>query len=360
MEASSGRRLNGSTWPRHKIKDHNSGRHGLTTLSFTIQCQLIASKNVVSFRGSKGSCATTSSEDRGEERTAGGARQTIKKRAIVCSAGVLDKTSQDVNESGALLDEHRNRYSQCERQTHHAAKCVRNSAFHFTLAITINTIKLIGDENVVYVNSSSFKCSLIVSISPEVLSHSRNEMDDETCHGEVDLGVCINSRRLAVRGQSGARANDNDYARWSCQLSVHRGSEQCVRALTLSLLGELFAPTVFTKTSPPGITWQPRRCQSSGCIGTWRCASVTSADSANVSSSTFAFSLIVRFKSAAIGARSWSRILVLEFTDNPCVPSKRTLAVILPPGFYFRWAPSDAITKPGYLSLASDSDKTRT
>ena len=38
---------------------------------------------------------------------------------FVCgSAGVLEETSQNENESGALLDEHRNRYTQCERQTH--------------------------------------------------------------------------------------------------------------------------------------------------------------------------------------------------------------------------------------------------
>ena len=42
------------------------------------------------------------------------------------------------------------------------------------------------------------------------------------------------------------------------------------------------------------------------------------------------------FKSAAIGARSWSPSRVLEFTHNPCVPSKSTRAVILPPGFSLR------------------------
>ena len=36
---------------RHKRKDYDSGRHGLMPLSFMTQCQLIASKKVVSFRG---------------------------------------------------------------------------------------------------------------------------------------------------------------------------------------------------------------------------------------------------------------------------------------------------------------------
>ena len=64
---------------------------------------------------------------------------------MCCSAGVLDKTSQNVNESGALLDEQRNRYLQCEIQTRIH---VRVSAIHATTASIINTIKHTGDENV--------------------------------------------------------------------------------------------------------------------------------------------------------------------------------------------------------------------
>ena len=53
------------------------------------------------------------------------------------------------NESGALLDEQRNSYIKCERQTHHAVKYVWNSAFHVTVASTTNTSKHTGGENVV-------------------------------------------------------------------------------------------------------------------------------------------------------------------------------------------------------------------
>ena len=67
----------------------------------------------------------------------------------------MGKTSQNENESGALRDEHRNRYIPCERQT--VAKYVWNSAFHVTAASTINTNKHTGDEDVAYVNSLSFK-----------------------------------------------------------------------------------------------------------------------------------------------------------------------------------------------------------
>ena len=68
-----------------------------------------------------------------------------------------------------------------------------------------------------------------------------------------------------------------------------------------------------------------------------------------------AFSRTDRFRSAAIGARSWSRSRVLVFTRNPCVPSKSTRAVTLPPGFSLRCAPNEAMTRSGYFFRASDS-----
>ena len=43
----------GSTWEWHKRKDHNSGRQGLTPVSFTIQCQLTALKRWYAFQGDK-------------------------------------------------------------------------------------------------------------------------------------------------------------------------------------------------------------------------------------------------------------------------------------------------------------------
>ena len=52
-----------------------------------------------------------------------------------------------------------------------------------------------------------------------------------------------------------------------------------------------------------------------------------------MSSSNLAFSRIDLFKSAAVGARSWSLSRVLVFTHRPCVPSKSTRAVIFLPGF---------------------------
>ena len=52
---------------------------------------------------------------------------------------VLGKTSQNEDESGALLDERRNRYIPCERQTHHAAKKVLDTAFHVAAAPNTNT-----------------------------------------------------------------------------------------------------------------------------------------------------------------------------------------------------------------------------
>ena len=66
---------------------------------------------------------------------------------------VPSKTSQDENESGVLLGEHRHRYVPCERQTRNAGKNVWNSTLHVAAAPTTNTIKHTGDENVVYVNS---------------------------------------------------------------------------------------------------------------------------------------------------------------------------------------------------------------
>ena len=49
--------------------------------------------------------------------------------------------------------------------------------------------------------SSRFIASPIlrVCISREVLSHSRNESEDETCHDDVELGVCVKSRRQWAR-----------------------------------------------------------------------------------------------------------------------------------------------------------------
>ena len=95
-------------------------------------------------------------------------------------------------------------------------------------------------------------------------------------------------------------------------------------------------------------------------MGICRCASLTSAVSAKIFSSTCDFSLIALFRSAAIGARSWSLILVLVLTSMPWVPSNRTLAVTTPPGFSFRCAPSDATTRLGNLALASSSLSFRT
>ena len=60
---------------------------------------------------------------------------------------VLDKTSQNENGSGPLLDEQRNRYIQCERWTR-----VREDA---AAASTINNIEHTDDKNLVYVVQSS-------------------------------------------------------------------------------------------------------------------------------------------------------------------------------------------------------------
>ena len=105
------------------------------------------------------------------------------------SAGVLGKNSQNENEGGALLDEHRNRYSQCERWTHHGARYVWNSAFHVPTASTTNTNQHTGSENVEYVNSSSYK-------------YRHLEMD-ETDHGERNFAT------TSREGQS-ARAKDDE------------------------------------------------------------------------------------------------------------------------------------------------------
>ena len=55
--------------------------------------------------------------------------------------------------------------------------------------------------------------------------------------------------------------------------------------------------------------------------------------------------------SAAIGALSWSRILVLVFTEIPWVPSNKTRAVTTPPGWSFLLAPRDTTTRFGSLVL---------
>merc|ERR1719323_1630382 len=72
---------------------------------------------------------------------------------------------------------------------HHAAKSVSISAFHVTAAPTINTIKHIGDKNMVYVSASSLKCDFIIQSPMTFFPHSPNcnELEDEACHHEVDL-----------------------------------------------------------------------------------------------------------------------------------------------------------------------------
>ena len=64
---------------------------------------------------------------------------TVITRSVSFCDTVLGKTSQNEDESGALLDERRNRYIPCERQTHHAAKYEKDTAFHVVAAPTINT-----------------------------------------------------------------------------------------------------------------------------------------------------------------------------------------------------------------------------
>ena len=62
--------------------------------------------------------------------------------------------------------------------------------------------------------------------------------------------------------------------------------------------------------------------QSSFATGTWRFASLTSTVSANVRTSILDFSLIECLGSAAIGALSWSCILVRVPTAIPFALSK--------------------------------------
>merc|ERR1719323_2015343 len=57
---------------------------------------------------------------------------------------------------------------------HHAAKSVSISAFHVTAAPTINTIKHIGDKNMVYVSASIFKCGFIIQSPMTFFPHSPN------------------------------------------------------------------------------------------------------------------------------------------------------------------------------------------
>ena len=57
---------------------------------------------------------------------------------------------------------------------HHAAKSVRISAFRVTAAPAINTIKHIGEGNMLHVNASSFKCDFIHPIFRDGFPHSPN------------------------------------------------------------------------------------------------------------------------------------------------------------------------------------------
>ena len=81
-------------------------------------------------------------------------------------------------------------------------------------------------------------------------------------------------------------------------------------------------------------TWQLSRCQSLSSIGTCQWASLSSAVRANVLRPFFAFSLILRLRSATIGARSWSRMRFLRFFEIPYLPSS------------LRKDPNDATTSP--------------
>ena len=82
--------------------------------------------------------------------------------------------------------------------------------------------------------------------------------------------------------------------------------------------------------------------------------------SANVGCCMSAFSLMPRFKSDAIGDLSWSLIRVRVLTARPFVPSCRTRAVITPFSLSLRFAPKEAMTRPGYIATASASVYLRT
>ena len=76
-------------------------------------------------------------------------------------------------------------------------------------------------------------------------------------------------------------------------------------------------PTVFANSSPPLVELTPNRCQSSGWMGTCRCASLTSAVSPKVTSPLLAFSPMSLLRSGATGARA----LVTQVVDKVSVLS---------------------------------------
>ena len=93
LEYSSGRSLFGLIWERRKRKDYNSDRHGLMPFSFMTHGQLAASKKWYASDDTQFCIKRFLRHDqlrnRVEERMAGGARHTMKQRAIVCGGRPL-------------------------------------------------------------------------------------------------------------------------------------------------------------------------------------------------------------------------------------------------------------------------------